>query len=111
MRQLLRLTRHRRLRLTHANWGCNKDRSFMGTSPLSARSVDLIVEKGHRMSSTGDKIKGKSNELAGKARKAAGDALDDPEMKGKGAAQEAKGNLQQAKGDAKSAVKKAVDRT
>lgn len=62
------------------------------------------------MSSTSDKVKGKTNEALGKGKKGVGEATSDRKMKGEGKTQETKGKGQQVKGSAKDKVKKAVDR-
>lgn len=63
------------------------------------------------MSSTTDKIKGKTNEVIGKGKQGMGEATNDPYLKGEGRVQEAKGKGQQAKGNVKDAVKRTVDKT
>lgn len=62
------------------------------------------------MSSTGDKIKGKTNEAIGKGKQGVGEATNNPGLKGEGRAQELKGKGQQVKGEAKEQLKRGVDK-
>ncbi|HEY7773773.1 MAG TPA: CsbD family protein [Marinagarivorans sp.] len=61
------------------------------------------------MSSTNDKIKGKTNEAVGKGKQGYGEATNNSSKKAEGKAQETKGKGQNLKGDAKEKTKKAVD--
>jgi uncharacterized protein YjbJ (UPF0337 family) len=60
--------------------------------------------------STGEKIKGKTNEVIGKGKQGVGEATNNPGLKGEGKAQEIKGKGQQAKGEVKEQIKKTVDK-
>lgn len=58
------------------------------------------------MSSTKDKVKGKTNEVVGRAKQASGK----PSTRAEGRMQERKGETQQVKGKVKAAVKDRVDK-
>lgn len=58
------------------------------------------------MSSTKDKLKGKTNEVVGRVKQASGK----PETRAEGHMQERKGEAQQLKGKVKDAVKDRVDK-
>ncbi|MDB5571854.1 MAG: CsbD family protein [Hyphomicrobiales bacterium] len=63
------------------------------------------------MGSTQDKMDGLGNQAIGNAKQGLGKLTGDEKLKAEGKAQELKGDVQEAIGDAKSAVKKAVDKS